>query len=109
MLGVAFLAREGIQQLGPRPVGGLIVATRRARDRERQRGDHAAIHGAAPGVAAAPAAIQRRMEQRARSSRGAPGGIDQEWDGYVSQLKNVGAEKMIEVYQQAYDRYKKNS
>ena len=37
------------------------------------------------------------------------GGIDQEWDGYVSQLKNVGVDKMIEVYQQAYDRYKKNS
>jgi putative aldouronate transport system substrate-binding protein len=37
------------------------------------------------------------------------GGIDEEWDGYVSQLKNVGVDKMIEVYQQAYDRYKKNS
>lgn len=37
------------------------------------------------------------------------GGIEQEWDGYVSQLKNVGIDKMIEVYQQAYDRYKKNS
>lgn len=37
------------------------------------------------------------------------GGIEQEWDGYVTQLKNIGADKMIEVYQQAYDRYKKNS
>lgn len=37
------------------------------------------------------------------------GGIEQEWDGYISQLKNVGVDKMIEVYQQAYDRYKKNS
>ena len=37
------------------------------------------------------------------------GGIDQEWDGYVSQLKNVGVDKMIEVYQQAYDRYMQNS
>lgn len=37
------------------------------------------------------------------------GGIEQEWDGYVSQLKNVGVDKMIEVYQQAYDRYKSNS
>jgi putative aldouronate transport system substrate-binding protein len=37
------------------------------------------------------------------------GGIEQEWDGYVTQLKNIGVEKMIEVYQQAYDRYKKNS
>jgi putative aldouronate transport system substrate-binding protein len=37
------------------------------------------------------------------------GGIEQEWDGYVTQLKNIGVEKMVEVYQQAYDRYKKNS
>lgn len=37
------------------------------------------------------------------------GGIEQEWDGYVTQLKNIGVEKMIAVYQQAYDRYKKNS
>ncbi|WP_245934452.1 ABC transporter substrate-binding protein [Arthrobacter psychrolactophilus] len=37
------------------------------------------------------------------------GGIDGEWDGYVSQLKNIGLEKMIETYQQAYDRFKQNS
>ncbi len=37
------------------------------------------------------------------------GGIEQEWDGYVTQLKNVGVDKMIEVYQAAYDRFKKNS
>ena len=37
------------------------------------------------------------------------GGIDQEWYGYVTQLKNVGIDKMIEVYQAAYDRFKKNS
>ena len=37
------------------------------------------------------------------------GGIEQEWDGYVTQLKNIGVDKMIGVYQQAYDRYKKNS
>ena len=37
------------------------------------------------------------------------GGIDSEWDGYVSQLKNIGLDTMIEVYQQAYDRYQENS
>ncbi|WP_422935001.1 ABC transporter substrate-binding protein [Sinomonas sp. P47F7] len=37
------------------------------------------------------------------------GGIDQEWDGYVSQLNSIGVDKVISVYQQAYDRYKKNS
>lgn len=37
------------------------------------------------------------------------GGIEQEWDGYVAQLQNVGVDKMIEVYQQAYDRYQSNS
>lgn len=37
------------------------------------------------------------------------GGIEQEWDGYLSQLKNIGVDKMVEVYQQAYDRYKSNS
>lgn len=36
------------------------------------------------------------------------GGIENEWDTYVSQLKNIGLDKMIEVYQQAYDRYKSN-
>ena len=37
------------------------------------------------------------------------GGTEQEWDGYVSQLQSVGVEKMVEVYQQAYDRYMANS
>lgn len=37
------------------------------------------------------------------------GGIDQEWDSYVSQLNSIGLEKMMAVYQQAYDRFKKNS
>ena len=37
------------------------------------------------------------------------GGIDAEWDGYVSQLKSIGLDKMIGTYQQAYDRFQKNS
>ncbi|KNH23080.1 sugar ABC transporter substrate-binding protein [Arthrobacter sp. ZBG10] len=37
------------------------------------------------------------------------GGIDSEWDGYVSQLENVGVDRMIDIYQQAYDRFQQNS
>ncbi|MGX9349245.1 ABC transporter substrate-binding protein [Microbacterium sp. KNMS] len=33
------------------------------------------------------------------------GGIDSEWDGYVSQLEAMGVDDVIEVYQQAYDRF----
>ena len=27
------------------------------------------------------------------------------WDSYLSQMKNIGAEKAIEIYQKAVDRY----
>lgn len=33
------------------------------------------------------------------------GGIDEEWDGYVSQLRTLGVEDVTGVYQDAYDRY----
>ncbi|KQZ07196.1 sugar ABC transporter substrate-binding protein [Microbacterium sp. Root53] len=33
------------------------------------------------------------------------GGIDSEWDGYVSQLQTMGVDDVIGVYQQAYDRF----
>jgi putative aldouronate transport system substrate-binding protein len=33
------------------------------------------------------------------------GGIDDEWDGYVAQLKSMGIERMVEIYQAAYDRF----
>lgn len=33
------------------------------------------------------------------------GGIDKEWDGYVSQLQTLGVEDVTGVYQDAYDRY----
>ncbi|WP_449371849.1 hypothetical protein [Arthrobacter psychrolactophilus] len=37
------------------------------------------------------------------------GGVEAEWDGYVSQLKSIGLDRMIETYQQAYDRFQSNS
>ena len=30
-----------------------------------------------------------------------------EWDAYVSQMKELGIERAIEIYQNAYDRYMK--
>ncbi|WP_422116512.1 extracellular solute-binding protein [Brachybacterium sp. UNK5269] len=33
------------------------------------------------------------------------GGIEQEWDGYVSQLEAIGLGEVVEVYQTAYDRF----
>ncbi|MEF2244017.1 MULTISPECIES: sugar ABC transporter substrate-binding protein [unclassified Paenibacillus] len=36
------------------------------------------------------------------------GGIETEWDGYVQQVNKMGLDRMIAIYQQAYDRYKTN-
>ena len=33
------------------------------------------------------------------------GGIEEEWDGYVAQLQQMGLDQMIEIYQNALDRY----
>ncbi|WP_230986645.1 type 2 periplasmic-binding domain-containing protein [Cohnella fermenti] len=33
------------------------------------------------------------------------GGIDQEWDGYVKKLNDMGLQKLIQIYNDAYDRY----
>lgn len=33
------------------------------------------------------------------------GGIEAEWDKYVEDLKRMGLDEMIEIKQQAYDRY----
>lgn len=33
------------------------------------------------------------------------GGIDDEWDDYVNQLNKMGLEKLMKIYQDAYDRY----
>lgn len=33
------------------------------------------------------------------------GGIEDEWDGYVSQLETIGVRELVAVYQEAYDRF----
>jgi len=33
------------------------------------------------------------------------GGIDEEWDSYVKQLNDMGLQKLIQIYSDAYDRY----
>jgi putative aldouronate transport system substrate-binding protein len=33
------------------------------------------------------------------------GGIDEGWDAYVKQLNDMGLERLIQIYQDAYDRY----
>lgn len=33
------------------------------------------------------------------------GGIDEEWDGFIAKLESLGVQKVIDVYQQAYDRF----
>jgi putative aldouronate transport system substrate-binding protein len=30
--------------------------------------------------------------------------VDKEWDGYLSRIKQLGYDKVIKVYQAAYDR-----
>lgn len=37
------------------------------------------------------------------------GGIEDEWDGYVTQLETMGLPEIVEVYQTAYDRFSENS
>lgn len=39
----------------------------------------------------------------------ARGGIEEEWDSYTAQLKSMGLDRMVELYQQAYDRYLSNT
>jgi putative aldouronate transport system substrate-binding protein len=39
----------------------------------------------------------------------ANGGIEQEWDSYVAQLEQMGLGRLVELYQQAYDRYLENA
>lgn len=39
----------------------------------------------------------------------ANGGVEDEWDTYVSQLEAMGLNRMVELYQQAYDRYLANA
>ena len=35
------------------------------------------------------------------------GGIEEEWDSYLANLKNMGLDEFIKIQQDAYDRYQK--
>ena len=37
------------------------------------------------------------------------GGVEKDWDGYVSALKQAGIDDLVGIYQAAYDRNKQNS
>lgn len=37
------------------------------------------------------------------------GGVEKEWDGYIAQLKEMGMDKMVSYYLDAYDYYKSTS
>jgi putative aldouronate transport system substrate-binding protein len=39
----------------------------------------------------------------------ANGGVEDEWDNYVAQLEQMGLDRLVELYQQAYDRYLENA
>jgi putative aldouronate transport system substrate-binding protein len=39
----------------------------------------------------------------------ANGGAEDEWDSYVAQLEQMGLDRLVELYQQAYDRYLENA
>ncbi|MNL76512.1 hypothetical protein D3C87_2024920 [compost metagenome] len=34
------------------------------------------------------------------------GGVEKEWDGYLSQLNKIGLKEMMDIYQKAYDKFK---
>jgi putative aldouronate transport system substrate-binding protein len=36
------------------------------------------------------------------------GGVNEEWDGYVKQLEDMGLSRLIEIYQAGLDRFKEN-
>ncbi len=38
----------------------------------------------------------------------AKGGVSEEWDGYVGQLKTIGLDRMVQIYQAALDRFNAN-
>ena len=33
------------------------------------------------------------------------GGIENDWDGYIAQLNQMGLERLMEIYQEALDSY----
>ncbi|MNG24802.1 hypothetical protein D3C84_1095660 [compost metagenome] len=37
------------------------------------------------------------------------GGVEQEWDGYIKKLDQIGLKELLEIYQKGYDQFKKNN
>ena len=37
--------------------------------------------------------------------RSVNGGIENDWDGYIAQLNQMGLERLMEIYQEALDAY----
>jgi putative aldouronate transport system substrate-binding protein len=50
--------------------------------------------------------IQALVKEK-RAKRIVSGGIDTEWDAYTKQLTTIGLDRMMKIYQDAYDRYVK--
>ncbi|TYP71884.1 ABC transporter substrate-binding protein [Paenibacillus methanolicus] len=37
------------------------------------------------------------------------GGVEEEWDGYLKKLDQIGLQELLEIYQKGYDEFKKNN
>ena len=48
--------------------------------------------------------IKALVEQK-RAEWITAGGVEGEWDGYVSQLESMGLERLVEIWQAGYDRF----
>ena len=48
--------------------------------------------------------IKALVEQK-RAEWISSGGVEEAWDGYVSQLESMGLDRLVELYQAAYDRF----
>jgi putative aldouronate transport system substrate-binding protein len=48
--------------------------------------------------------IKALVEQK-RAEWISSGGVEDAWDGYVSQLESMGLDRLVEIYQTGYDRF----
>jgi putative aldouronate transport system substrate-binding protein len=37
------------------------------------------------------------------------GGVEEEWDGYLKKLDQIGLKELMEIYQKGYDQFKQNN
>ena len=69
--------------------------------------DHTAKHGRVIDICeltAVSADIDKYVETT-RAKWVTEGGIDEEWDAYIEQLKTMGLEQLVQIYTDAYERY----